>query len=56
MFSEVEGHVLEVSVQPPPPIGQIESSGQTAPRGATPLRPLFLLKLLMTKWMIGERL
>jgi hypothetical protein len=56
MFSEAEGYILEEPVQPPPPAGETEYPGQTAPRGATLLRPLFLPKLLRTKWKIGERL
>jgi hypothetical protein len=49
MFSEAEGYVLEDAVQPPPPAGQTGYPDQTAPRGATLLRPLFLSKLLRTK-------
>jgi hypothetical protein len=36
--------------------GQTGYPGQTAPRGATLLRPLCLLRLLRTKWEIGESL
>jgi hypothetical protein len=60
MFSEAEGYILEEPVQPPPPVKPgtpvrpPPRAGQTAPRGATLLRPLFLPKLLRTKWEIGE--
>jgi hypothetical protein len=50
MFSEAEGYVLEEPIQPPP------QAGQTDPRGAILLWPLFLPKLLRTKWRIGEYL
>jgi hypothetical protein len=63
MFGEVEGYVLENLVQLPPrpvkpgtPVRPPPRAGQTAPRGATLLRPLFLPKLLRTKWDIGEHL
>jgi hypothetical protein len=63
MFGEAEGYVLEKPVQPPPrtikpgtPVRPPPRVGQTAPRGATLLRPLFLPKLLRTKWEIGEHL
>jgi hypothetical protein len=41
---------LGTPVRPPP------RAGQTAPRVATLLQPLFLPKLLRTKWEIGEHL
>jgi ribonuclease HI len=56
MFSEAEGYVLEESVEPPSSAVQTGYPGQTAPQGATLLRPLFLPKLLRAKWEIGERL
>jgi hypothetical protein len=56
MFSEAEGYVLEEPVQPPPPAGQTGYPGQTAPRVAILLWPLFLSKLLRMKWEIGEHL
>jgi hypothetical protein len=56
MFSEAEGYIREEPVQPPPLASQTGYRGQTAPRGATLLRPLFLPKLLRTKWEIGEHL
>jgi hypothetical protein len=43
-------------VKPGTPVRPPPRAGQTAPRGATLLRPLFLPKLLRTKWEIGERL
>jgi hypothetical protein len=43
-------------VKPGTPVRPPPRAGQTAPRGATLLRPLLLPKLLRTKWEIGERL
>jgi ribonuclease HI len=63
MFSEAKDYFLKEPVQPPPPAGQTgypvrspPRAGQTAPQGATLLQPLFLPKLLRTKWEIGEHL
>jgi ribonuclease HI len=56
MFDEAEGYILEDPVQPPPQAGQTGYPSQTAPRGATLLRPLLLPRLLRTKWEIGEHL
>jgi hypothetical protein len=56
MFSEAEGYVLEERfnrpiqpVKPGTPVRPPPRAGQTAPRRATLLRPLFLPKLLRTK-------
>jgi hypothetical protein len=54
MFDEAKSYVLEDPVQPPPQAGQTGYPGQTAPRGAILLQPLFLPKLLRMKWEIGE--